>query len=137
MRNEDIGAKVAKRLRELREAQGLSLRALARRANVTAEMVSRAEKNAKTPSVQTLASLCEGLEMPLSEFFQFDVEPKRTKADAVALGDVDEGVRLLVLDGFRAISQGVRLAAKSAKSRSSESRHARTSGAPGRLGGKQ
>jgi transcriptional regulator with XRE-family HTH domain len=91
MRNEDMGAWVATRLRELREAQGLSLRGLARRAGVTTEMVSRAEKNSKTPSVNTLARLCQGLGVSLAEFFGGEGARKPAKVEGgLALTGVDE-----------------------------------------------
>ncbi len=69
MRNEDVGQRIAARLKELREARQLSVRALGVRAELGTEVVSRAERGLQTPSVQTLERLCGGLDVTLAEFF--------------------------------------------------------------------
>lgn len=56
-------------MRELREARGYSIRQLANRSEVTPEMVSRAERRRKTPSLETLARVCAGLGVSVAEFF--------------------------------------------------------------------
>jgi transcriptional regulator with XRE-family HTH domain len=69
MRDADIGVWVAERIGALRTKAGLSLRELARRSGLGAEVVSRAERGLQTPSVQTLERVCSGLGVSLSEFF--------------------------------------------------------------------
>lgn len=111
MRNEDIGAWVGERLRQLRTEKALSLRALAKRSGVTTEMASRAERSEKTPSVQTLAKLCEGLDVSLAEFFGGPAGPRAPASlnGVVELLDgVERDARRQVLDGFKAIASGVR-----------------------------
>lgn len=78
MREEhDIALKVAQRLRELRAAKSLSLRQLALRSGVTPEMASRAERGLRSPRIETLAKLCNGLGVDLPAFFAFDRTPRR------------------------------------------------------------
>lgn len=70
----DLGA----RLRQVREAAGLSQRELARRAGVTNGTVSLIEQNRNSPSVASLRRVLQGLPMTLSEFFSQDVpEPEQ------------------------------------------------------------
>ncbi|MEM6305715.1 MAG: cupin domain-containing protein [Pseudomonadota bacterium] len=61
----DIGG----RLREVREARGLSQRDLAARAGLTSAAISLIEQNKSSPSVASLKSLLDAFPMPLSEFF--------------------------------------------------------------------
>ncbi|MCB2135843.1 MAG: cupin domain-containing protein [Rhodobacteraceae bacterium] len=61
----DTGA----RLRELREARGLSQRQLAAAAGVTGAMISLIEQNRTSPSVATLKKILSGLELSLGAFF--------------------------------------------------------------------
>jgi transcriptional regulator with XRE-family HTH domain len=91
MRDEDIATRVADRLYELREARGLSLRALAKRSGVTTEMASRAERGIKPPGIQTLLKLCDGLGVELSTFFSFD------RRAVTRRGDVNRIARALQL----------------------------------------
>lgn len=70
----DLGA----RLRQVREAAGLSQRELARRAGVTNGTVSLIEQNRSSPSVASLRRVLQGLPMTLSEFFSQDIpEPEQ------------------------------------------------------------
>jgi transcriptional regulator with XRE-family HTH domain len=57
------------RVRELRRLQGLTTRALAERANVSASMVSQIETGNTSPSVVSLRRIAAGLGVPLAEFF--------------------------------------------------------------------
>lgn len=79
MRNHDVALRVAARLKELREAQDLSVRALGQRVGLGTEVVSRAERGLQTPTIQTLERLCGGLGVTLSEFFS----DERRKAASV------------------------------------------------------
>jgi transcriptional regulator with XRE-family HTH domain len=71
-----LGAKpqhdIGRRLRQRREARGLSLRALAERVGVTASLLSQIETGQVNPSVDTLFALAEGLQMSVAEFFSSD-----------------------------------------------------------------
>lgn len=61
----DVGA----RLRELRLREGLSQRALAKRAGVSNATVSMVESNSISPSVSGLRQILSGIPISLAEFF--------------------------------------------------------------------
>lgn len=61
--DDDLG----NRLRALRTRQGLSVREVARRADVTASFLSQVERNNALPSIQTLRRLSEVLGISMSE----------------------------------------------------------------------
>lgn len=82
MRNEEVTARIAQRLQELRERQNLSVRAVARHAGLGTEVASRAERGLTTPNVQTLARLCNGLNVTLSEFFSETSRPSRSASSS-------------------------------------------------------
>jgi transcriptional regulator with XRE-family HTH domain len=60
---------IGQRLRRWREAQRLSLRALAERIGATASFLSQVERGQVKPSVDTLFALAEALRVPVSDFF--------------------------------------------------------------------
>ncbi len=63
------------RIRRLREERGLSLRALARASELSANALSMIERNKVSPSVSTLYKLADALEVPVTAFFR--EEPRR------------------------------------------------------------
>jgi len=65
---------VGKRLKEAREAKGLSQRQLASRSGVTNGTISMIEQNRSSPSVGSLKKVLEGISMSLSEFFSAEKE---------------------------------------------------------------
>src|SRR3990170_4405372 len=73
--SEALSIQVGEAIRELRKARDLSLRALARASNLSANALSMIERGLSSPSVSTLYRLAEGLEIPISRLFQ--VEKKR------------------------------------------------------------
>ncbi len=60
---------IGRRLRGLRETQGLSQRELAKRAGVSNAIISLIEQNRTSPSVGLLKKILDGLPLSLSEFF--------------------------------------------------------------------
>ena len=80
----EIGLFVAERLKELRLGRGLSLRKLAQRSDLTPEMLSRAERAERTPSLETMARVCQGLDVTLAEFFA-DGHTTKTHAPVSAI----------------------------------------------------
>lgn len=56
------------RIRQLREAAGLSQNELARRAGIAQSSLSYLESGAKSPNVETLLRICQALGITLSEF---------------------------------------------------------------------
>lgn len=67
----DVGA----RLRQLREAAGLSQRQLARQAGVTNGTISLIEQNRTSPSVSSLRKVLSGLPTTLQDFFSQESPP--------------------------------------------------------------
>ena len=61
---------VGKRLTELREERDLSMRALARMSDLSANALSVIERGKSSPSVSTLYKLADALEIPVTAFFR-------------------------------------------------------------------
>jgi transcriptional regulator with XRE-family HTH domain len=61
---------IADVLRDARIRQGLSLREVAGKANVSLQTVSRLELRKVQPQASTLFSIARALEVPLDELFQ-------------------------------------------------------------------
>ncbi|PMR68791.1 cupin domain-containing protein [Halomonas heilongjiangensis] len=68
MQGFDVGA----RLRQLRNARGLSQRELAKRAGVTNSTISLVEQNSVSPSVSSLKKILDALPVSISAFFAGD-----------------------------------------------------------------
>lgn len=73
---------IGKRLRELREARGLTQESLAERAEMNAKHYARLELNGSM-TVATLVRVCTALGVPLSEVFATADLPERTDAKVV------------------------------------------------------
>lgn len=63
---DDLGTRIARTLRREREARGLSVSELARRANVSKATVSQLEGGSGNPSVETLWALGVALDVPFA-----------------------------------------------------------------------
>jgi len=64
---ERIRARLPRRLRELREAAGMSKHALARTSGISREMIGRVERAKANPSLCVTAQLSHGIGMNLTE----------------------------------------------------------------------
>ncbi len=76
---------VARKLRELRSKQGLSLRSLAERSGLNVNTLSLIENGKSSPSVSTLQQLASALGVPIGTFFETASEQKQvvfTPADS-------------------------------------------------------
>jgi transcriptional regulator with XRE-family HTH domain len=73
-RNQAFLEAFGRRVRELRLAKGLSMRALADILNVDLHHVSDVELAKRNTSIMMAYSLSKVLEVPLSELFTFEVE---------------------------------------------------------------
>lgn len=71
----DVETDVGPRLRRLRTERGLSLRALATRAGVTAGALSLIENGKNSPSVGTLKKILTAMDLTLGQFFVSDAAP--------------------------------------------------------------
>jgi transcriptional regulator with XRE-family HTH domain len=71
---EAVSVDVGKRLRELREARNISMRALAAKSGLSANALSMIERGRTSPSVSTLYKLADALGVPITAFFGADSE---------------------------------------------------------------
>ncbi|MFC6225677.1 helix-turn-helix domain-containing protein [Hymenobacter artigasi] len=80
VKNEVVLQAFGQHLRGLREARGWSQQALADVCDVSKPTIYRIETARYSATLDVLASLAQGLEIPLSELLQFPVPP-RSSAD--------------------------------------------------------
>jgi transcriptional regulator with XRE-family HTH domain len=66
----DINARIARRVRELRDAQGLSLDALAERSGVSRSNISLIERGQSSPTAVVLDKLSSGLGVTVASLFE-------------------------------------------------------------------
>ena len=76
MKNELVLQAFGQHLRRLREARGWSQQALADVADVSKPTIYRLETARYSVTLDVLASLAQGLEMPLSELMNFPLTPR-------------------------------------------------------------
>ena len=75
--NDAISVNIGERLRELREAQNISMRTLATKSGLSANALSMIERGRASPSVSTLYKLAEALGISITTFFSSDTERKQ------------------------------------------------------------
>lgn len=108
MRPEQVSTFVATRLKALRESRGYSLRQLAHRSDVTPEMLSRAERSERVPSIETLARVCAGLQITLSDFFDDSgTHLPQAKDTGPDLSSLEPRAREHFQDAIRSIQRGM------------------------------
>lgn len=66
---EDENKKLGKRLRELRQERGLTIREVSSRSGISVNAISMIENGKTSPSVNTLHEIAEVFKTPVSEFF--------------------------------------------------------------------
>jgi transcriptional regulator with XRE-family HTH domain len=79
-----VSVNIGERLRELREARNISMRALATKSGLSANALSMIERGRASPSVSTLYKLADALGISITTFFGSDAERKQVvflKAD--------------------------------------------------------
>jgi transcriptional regulator with XRE-family HTH domain len=79
-----VSVNIGERLRELREARNISMRALATRSGLSANALSMIERSRASPSVSTLYKLADALGVSITSFFGSDSQKKQVvylKAD--------------------------------------------------------
>lgn len=101
---------VGKRVRTLRERQGLSLRALARRSGLSLNAISLIERGANSPTVSSLHLLASALNVPITDFFQDGshqaviflrpAERLRTESRGISLESLGSGLRNQQVEPF-------------------------------------
>jgi len=72
-----VSVNIGERLRELREARNISMRALATRSGLSANALSMIERGKASPSVSTLYKLAEALGISITSFFGTETERKQ------------------------------------------------------------
>jgi transcriptional regulator with XRE-family HTH domain len=72
-----VSVNIGERLRELREARNISMRALATRSGLSANALSMIERGRASPSVSTLYKLAEALGISITSFFSSDTNKKQ------------------------------------------------------------
>lgn len=90
-----VSVNIGERLRELREARNISMRALAARSGLSANALSMIERNRASPSVSTLYKLAEALGISITSFFGANQERQQLvflKADARSRVSFTRGV---------------------------------------------
>jgi len=79
-----VSVNIGERLRELREARNISMRALAARSGLSANALSMIERSKASPSVSTLYKLADALGVSITAFFGSDTQRQQVvflKAD--------------------------------------------------------
>lgn len=87
----ELAARVAERIRELREERGLSIRELARRSTLRPEVVSRSERGVTEVTISSLGKICNALMLDLPSFFDF----ARVPAPEVRSPDLLRAIKIL------------------------------------------
>lgn len=75
--DDDLGIRLGRRIRELREAAQLTQAELAKLALKSVETISNFERGKTIPSLQTLSALARDLGVPIATFFE-DVPVKQS-----------------------------------------------------------
>ena len=89
-----LNERIARRVRELRTAQDLSLDALSSQCGVSRSMLSLIERGETSPTAVVLDKLAAGLGVPLASLFEappHDDEPVSRRADQVTWQDPHSG----------------------------------------------
>jgi len=90
-----VSVNVGERLRELREARNISMRALATRSGLSANALSMIERGRASPSVSTLYKLADALGVSITSFFGSETDKQQVvflKGDERARVSFSRGV---------------------------------------------
>lgn len=69
--------KIADKMRQIRKNKGLTLAQLGEAASLSKGLLSRIENNQVSPPIATLSKIAQGLEVPISTFFEEDISDKK------------------------------------------------------------
>lgn len=72
-----VSERVGHRLRTMRKARNLSIRALAERSSLSVNTLSLIENGRTSPSVSTLSLLAQSLDVPITSFFEQEEHKRR------------------------------------------------------------
>lgn len=76
-KHDAVSVNIGERLRDLREARNISMRALATRSGLSANALSMIERGRASPSVSTLYKLADALGVSITSFFSSNNEKKQ------------------------------------------------------------
>ena len=79
-----IEQKIARKIKEIREAKNLTLAALGEKTGLSKALLSRIENNRSSPPIATLAKIAQGLGVSMALFFEEDDETPRCEITRVA-----------------------------------------------------
>jgi transcriptional regulator with XRE-family HTH domain len=91
------------RVKELRERQGLSQRALSQHLRMSKSMVARYEAGMQAPTVNVLVHLATFFGVTLDSLLGRDVRDPRLVRCLLKIQSMDEGSRVMVVDAIEAI----------------------------------
>ena len=83
----DVNARIARRLRELRERAGLSLDALARRSGVSRSNISLIERGESSPTATVLDKLATALDVAVASMFEDTQSAPQQQSPIVRIAD--------------------------------------------------
>ncbi len=92
--DEDVDVAIGSALRSLRETQGLTAKQLAEQSGISAAMISRIENAQVSPSISTMTSLTNALDVPLVSLFR-GTSSERADFTHVRQGDGIVSTRLV------------------------------------------
>lgn len=72
MSNKNFNHVICQRICKLRKEKGLTLEKLAYQSGISKGGLSEIERNMKEPRIYTIAKICTGLDITITEFFNFD-----------------------------------------------------------------
>ena len=90
----DPSARLGAYLREQRSLSQLSLREMARLADISNAYLSQVERGLHVPSLRVLRALADALGMPVEDLVHFDrTEQKQEARDSSATSDVETAIK--------------------------------------------
>ena len=95
-----IERQIAERIRQIRKTKGLTLEQLGKKIGISRGMLSRLETNRSSPPIATLAKIAQGLEVPISLFFE---ESGSTTKQKYTVTRSNNGSRLFDVDLISAL----------------------------------
>ena len=108
--HEERRPQVGKRIRELRDAQGLSLRALAGNCGLSINAISRIERDESSPTVSSLHRLATALGVSITSFFEDGIKHEtvftrhdrrmRSYGDGVSMESLGSGLPNQQIEAF-------------------------------------
>ncbi|MBM7856176.1 transcriptional regulator with XRE-family HTH domain [Desulfohalotomaculum tongense] len=84
---------IGKRIKNIRQQQGLSMNELARRAQVAQSNLSYIESGQRQPTFDLIQRICNGLGLTVPEFFNMDYQPNPISSDFNNLLDKTKNLR--------------------------------------------